>query len=73
LKQAEGGTLFLDEIDALPMAAQAKLLRFLQEREYRPLGAGRAKQANVRVISASNSDLQAAVKSDRFRQDYISV
>jgi DNA-binding NtrC family response regulator len=69
IEQAEKGTLFLDEIDALPMAAQAKLLRFLQEREYRPLGAGRAKQANVRAISASNSDLQAAVKSGRFRQD----
>ena len=69
IEQAERGTLFLDEIDALPMAAQAKLLRFLQESEYRPLGAGRAKQANVRVISASNSDLQAAVKSARFRED----
>jgi two-component system, NtrC family, response regulator GlrR len=69
IEQAEEGTLFLDEIDALPMAAQAKLLRFLQEREYRPLGAGRAKQANVRVISASNSDLQTAIKSNRFRQD----
>jgi two-component system response regulator GlrR len=69
VEQAEKGTLFLDEIDALPISAQAKLLRFLQEREYRPLGAGRAKQANVRVISASNSDLRAAVKSGRFRED----
>jgi DNA-binding NtrC family response regulator len=69
IEQAEKGTLFLDEIDALPMSAQAKLLRFLQEQEYRPLGAGRAKKANVRVISASNSDLAAAIKSGRFRQD----
>src|SRR3954470_4641595 len=61
IHQAECGTLFLDEIDSLPMSAQSKLLRFLQQREYRPLGAARARRADVRVISASNRNLPEAV------------
>lgn len=69
IEQAEKGTLFLDEIDSLPLPAQAKLLRFLQEREYRPLGAARSRRADVRVLSASNSNLEAAVKASQFRED----
>jgi len=66
IERAEGGTLFLDEIDALPMPAQTKLLRFLQDNQYRPLGGNRDRTADVRIISASNAELAAP---DRFRQD----
>jgi DNA-binding NtrC family response regulator len=66
---AEGGTLFLDEIDALSLAAQGKLLRFLQERTFRPLGADRFLSANLNVISATNRDLEAVVREQRFRAD----
>jgi len=66
---AEGGTLFLDEIGSLPQSSQGKLLRFLQEREYRPVGSNTLRRANVRVIAASNQDLVALVAKDRFRQD----
>ncbi len=66
---AEGGTLFLDEIDALSLAVQAKLLRFLEERTYRPLGADRFTQANVRVIAATNRNLEALVAGRQFRSD----
>jgi DNA-binding NtrC family response regulator len=69
IEQAEGGTLFLDEIDSLPSAAQAKLLRFLQEREYRPLGSSRSRRADVRIISASNRNLPAVIAAGIFRQD----
>jgi DNA-binding NtrC family response regulator len=69
IAEAEGGTLFLDEIDTLPLAAQVKLLRFLQEKEYRPLGARRGLSANVRVIAASNLNLAVAVATGRFRKD----
>jgi two-component system, NtrC family, response regulator GlrR len=66
---ADGGTLFLDEIDTLPLSAQVKLLRFLQEKEYRPLGARRSVSANVRVIAASNLNLAKAAADGRFRKD----
>ncbi|MGH9447379.1 MAG: sigma 54-interacting transcriptional regulator, partial [Terriglobia bacterium] len=66
---ADGGTLFLDEIDSLSLAAQAKLLRFLQDGTYRALGAERFVQANVRVIAATNRDLEVAVRESRFRSD----
>jgi DNA-binding NtrC family response regulator len=69
IQQAEGGTLLLDEIDSLPLPAQAKLLRFLQEREYRPLGSNAARRADVRVLSATNHELLPVVKAGRFRQD----
>jgi DNA-binding NtrC family response regulator len=66
---AEGGTLFLDEVDALSLAAQAKLLRFLQERTFRALGAERAERANVRIIVATNRDLQTCVQNRELRAD----
>jgi two-component system response regulator GlrR len=66
---AAGGTLFLDEIDSLSTTAQAKLLRFVQERTYRPLGADKECKADVQVIAASNVDLSARVASQRFRAD----
>src|SRR5260370_10784573 len=69
IEEAEGGTLFLDEIDCLPLMAQVKILRFLQEKEYRRLGSTRVRQADVRVVAASNSPLEEAVKHGRLRQD----
>jgi two-component system, NtrC family, response regulator GlrR len=67
--EAEGGTLLLDEIDSLPLLAQVKVLRFLQEKEYRPLGSSRTRRANVRLIAATNSNLEQAVKAGRLRDD----
>lgn len=69
IEEANGGTLFLDEIDCLPVHAQVKLLRFLQEKEYRPLGSARIKRADVRIIAASNLNLEEAVDKGRVRQD----
>jgi two-component system response regulator GlrR len=69
ITMAEGGTLFLDEIDALPPPAQGKLLRFLQERSFRPLGSDRFQQADVNVFAATNRDLEAAVGTKHFRAD----
>lgn len=67
--EADGGTLFLDEIDCLPSLAQVKLLRFIQEKEYRPLGSSQARRADLRIIAASNADLQSAIEEGRMRQD----
>jgi NtrC-family two-component system response regulator AlgB len=66
---ADGGTLFLDEIGELPLEIQPKLLRLLQEKEYERLGESRTRRANVRVISATNRDLEKAVREGRFRED----
>jgi two-component system response regulator GlrR len=66
---ADGGVLFLDEVDALSSVAQAKLLRFLQEHSYRPLGSDRLIQADVRVVAATNSDLGRLVREGGFRAD----
>lgn len=67
--EAVGGTLFLDEIEALSPKAQAALLRFLQDREYRPLGGGRARRADTRVIAASNAELRSLSEQRAFRPD----
>ncbi len=69
IHQATGGTLFLDEIDSMPPFAQVKLLRFLQDREYRPLGAAKMLQADVRVVAATNADVEEAVQAGKLRQD----
>ncbi len=66
---ADGGTLFLDEIGELPMAAQVKLLRFLQEGEIRPVGENRAEKVDVRVVAASLRDLGKQVEKGEFRED----
>jgi NtrC-family two-component system response regulator AlgB len=65
----QGGTLFLDEIGDLPLALQAKLLRFVQEREYERLGDYITRKADVRLITATNVNLEKAVKEGRFRED----
>ena len=69
ISAADQGTLFLDEVDALNLSVQAKLLRFLQEMEYRSLGSSEIKKADVRVISATNCDLQERVRNNEFRED----
>jgi DNA-binding NtrC family response regulator len=69
MKLAEGGSLFLDEVDSLSPASQAKLLRVLQDREYRPLGAQRPIKANVRIIAAANTPLSERVLARDFRAD----
>ncbi|HXX69872.1 MAG TPA: sigma 54-interacting transcriptional regulator [Polyangiaceae bacterium] len=66
---ADGGTLFLDEVAEMSPAMQAKLLRVLQEGELRPLGGRKIRRVNVRIVSATNADLDAAVEDGRFRQD----
>lgn len=65
----EGGTLFLDEIGDLPPSVQPKLLRFIQERSYERLGENITRKANVRLVTATNTDLEGAVKGQRFRED----
>jgi DNA-binding NtrC family response regulator len=66
---ANGGTIFLDEIGDIEMGFQLKLLRFLQEREVRPLGSPRARKVDVRVIAATNRDMQKMVDEGKFRED----
>jgi len=66
---AQRGTLFMDEIDSLSPGAQSKVLRLLQERSYRPLGSERFAQADVRIIAATNRDLDRAVAEKHFRSD----
>jgi Nif-specific regulatory protein len=68
---AEGGTLFLDEVGELAPAAQSKLLQFLHTKQYYPLGATTPLTANVRIIAATNIDLDEAVKEKRFRSDLL--
>ena len=69
IQEAEQGTLFLDEVNSLPLLAQVKLLRFLQSKEYRPLGSTKALTGDVRIIAASNANLEAEVAAGTLRQD----
>ena len=66
---ADGGTLFMDEIGNIPMTQQNKLLRTIETGEYEPVGSSRTRKANVRLISATNADLDSEIIAGRFRQD----
>ena len=69
IHESEGGTLFLDEVDGLTCYAQVKLLRFLQEGEYRPVGSQKMVHANVRVVAAANANFGQIVQEGKFRED----
>jgi len=69
IAQADGGTLFLDEIGELPLAVQAKLLRFVQEKKFSPVGSAETRHVDVRIVAATNRDLQFEVGAGRFRSD----
>jgi DNA-binding NtrC family response regulator len=71
IAEAEGGTLFLDEVEAMSQRAQVVLLRFLQNQEYRPVGAGTVRRGNVRVVAASNVDLAELARQRQFRSDLL--
>jgi transcriptional regulator with GAF, ATPase, and Fis domain len=69
LKAAEGGTVFLDEIGDMSLQLQSRILRVIQNHEIKPLGATRTSRINVRIISATNKDLEKAIKRKEFRRD----
>ena len=67
--EADGGTLFLDEINLLSMAAQSKLLRVLQDQEFRPLGSTKSRTVDVKIVATTNTDLRYLVETRQFRED----
>lgn len=69
IREADSGTLFLDDVDCLSLGSQVKLLRFLQEKEYRQLGSAKLLRADVRVIASTNTDLEKSVAAGKLRQD----
>jgi DNA-binding NtrC family response regulator len=71
IQEADAGTIFFDEIGELPLETQAKLLRFLQDQELRPVGSTKSKKANVRLVAATNRDLRQAVREGDFRADLL--
>jgi two-component system, NtrC family, response regulator GlrR len=71
VEEAAGGTLLLDEVESLSRRAQGKLLRFLEEKEFKPLGSAKVQKADVRVISATNVDLYKSVQMGHFREDLL--
>lgn len=69
IEAAQGGTVFFDEVGEIPLEFQAKLLRFLQEKEYRPVGSNKLRHADVRVLAATNRGLEEMVRNEIFRED----
>src|SRR5215467_8836822 len=69
LQEADGGTLFLDEINSLSMAVQSKLLRVLQDQEFKPLGSTKSRTVDVKIVAATNTDLRYLVETRQFRED----
>jgi DNA-binding NtrC family response regulator len=69
LKEADGGTLLLDEIGEMPLEVQGRLLRFVQEKQLKPVGGNRVEKVDVRVLAATNRDLEEEVREGRFRED----
>ena len=67
--EADGGTLFLDEINSLSMTVQSKLLRVLQDQEFRPLGSTKSRKVDVKILAATNTDLRCLVETRQFRED----
>ena len=68
-QEADGGTLFLDEINSLSMMVQSKLLRVLQDQEFRPLGSTKSRSVNIKIVAATNTDLRHLVETRQFRED----